>query len=308
VVANAVPCQISLRVGEAYMGSPLARPMDFEQTVPRICNRKSFVVKELTTVAEVRSAHRLRYDVFKTLGYINGSTASCLEVDAYDEYAISFGAVDLSSGEVVATLRLITNRAQSRSKELLQRILWLESDVNLSKKLECVPVSPMPSLFAPAICALVEQYKEGDREIEELSRAVVKPEFRRYGLSRALMEFGLAYATLCGFPILVGGCIPEHVPMYVKYGYQELLGVGLIRYPNVGMMANTVVCDTKRLPAVILSEVTKIQRALIFGDRGYGWENCVFEVTETDRGRWRLFEQPDVAWFSGAGHAYLPML
>ena len=142
---------------------------------------------------------------------------------------------------------------------------------------------------------MLDAYNTDDQIVEELSRTVVHPEYRGSGVSRGLMEFGLAYAMAAGDPVLIGGCVPEHLPMYAKYGYEKLPGTDLDTYDTVGQIANTVVCNTRILPPLTSARVAMLLYAMKLGE-----PECVLEEarpigTSMPRGIWHFAEESAIS-------------
>lgn len=228
--------------------------------------RRNVAIKVLRHPAELIHAYRLRYQVFDSLHYLQSPNQSELELDEHDPYAIHFGAIAVHTGELVGTLRLIKNRIQRFYALQIHHILKAVDDMALHCRVARDRRRCMPSIISEHVQEMIREYNVDDQEVEELSRTVVHPRYRGSGISRGLMEFGLAYATAAGDPVLIGGCIPEHVPMYAKYGYTVLPGTALDRYDTTGQNANTVVCNTRRLPEPTRSRVAMLLRARSRGE------------------------------------------
>src|ERR1700760_270662 len=74
--------------------------------------RDDFAIRLFDRESELLQYFRLRYDVYSDVGYVRNPNRSKLDIDEYDVYAIPLGAIEISTGRVVATLRLITNDLQ----------------------------------------------------------------------------------------------------------------------------------------------------------------------------------------------------
>lgn len=204
-------------------------------------------IRVLDGMDELVASYRLRYDVYGALAYID-QNRSQLELDPYDGYAIPFGAFDAGTGELIGTLRLITNRPQAGYVQSVCRVLVECRDEDLVAQASRPRKHAMPSIVSDDIAARIDGFNRAGHLVEELSRTIVRPDQRGAGVSRGLMEFGLAYAASRGPRILVGGCLAQHVPMYARYGYEALPQVDLDFFESVGQVAHAVVCCTERLP------------------------------------------------------------
>jgi GNAT superfamily N-acetyltransferase len=58
----------------------------------------------------------------------------------------------------------------------------------------------------------------------ELSRLVILPAYRGFGISRVLIKAAIAKAFQLKRKSLLLECIPKHVEMYAKYGFKRLDG------------------------------------------------------------------------------------
>ncbi len=76
------------------------------------------------------------------------------------------------------------------------------------------------------------------------------------------MDLGLAHAQAHGYPLLVGSCVPEHLSLYAKYGFERLPRSQTFESDVVGQLANTVVCDTTALPSPTDARVAELRREL----------------------------------------------
>jgi GNAT superfamily N-acetyltransferase len=232
----------------------------------RVCNQFAPPVEPLAAACEIRvldgidelvASYRLRYEVYGHLGYITRNR-SLIELDPYDPYAIPFGAFDAASGALIGTLRLVTNAPQAGYVQAVCHVLAGCNDGELVEQASRPRPHPLPSMISPAIRDRIDEYNRDGFVVEELSRTIVHPGHRGAGVSRGLMEFGLAYAALRGPRVLVGGCLAEHVAMYAKYGYALLPQATLDFFDSVGQIAHAVVCRTDSLPQPTRAHVDQL--------------------------------------------------
>jgi hypothetical protein len=221
-------------------------------------------IKVLDTIAELRQSYRLRYEVYGALGYIRCNRAQ-LEIDEYDCSSIPFGAFDPISGAMIGTLRLVTDRPQPLHERLIRQLVDGAHDPELSLQTLGTRPHPLPSIVSHEIQRQIEACNTDRFGVLELSRTIVRLGDRGAGVSRALMELGLAYATRSGPVVLVGSCLPEHVAMYARYGYRKLPQVELVQFERVGQIANAVICRTDVLPQPTRDHVEELVRAMRAG-------------------------------------------
>jgi hypothetical protein len=217
--------------------------------------------RPLANTAELIASYRLRYEVYSDLGYLAHGNRSRLELDAYDRHAIPFGAFD-GSGTLVGTLRLITDAVQAHYASAIGGLLGQLDDEALRAQASQARTQPLPTILSPHIAAQVERYNVGRFPVCELSRTIVHPTRRGVGVSRYLIELGLAHASRRGPVVLVGSCLPEHVPMYTKYGYTTIPGTTFDRYDSVGQIARALICRSDQLPHPTRGHVDELVRRL----------------------------------------------
>jgi predicted GNAT family N-acyltransferase len=237
------------------------RPPPLRSIVVPARGRSECEIRILEDEDELFLSLRLRFEVYGALGYLKYVSAARLEIDEYDRYAVPFGAFD-ERGRLVGTLRLVTDRLQVRHARMLERVLAGQRDSGLAALSSRRRRYAMPSIVSEEIGARLAAANRPGRSLHELSRTIVTPDMRGSGVSRALMEFGLAQASMQSHVMLVGGCLPVHVPMYAKYGYAPLPGAGLRHFDSVEQLAVVVVCHTDALPEPTSGRVEQIRLEL----------------------------------------------
>jgi len=252
-------------------------------------------IRALETAVELYETYRLRYDIYGALGYIQHRNASQLEIDAYDPCSIPFGAFDRASGEMIGTLRLITIEPQPDYEELVRSVLVELDDQALTDQVLGPRPHSLPSIVSDQVDLQIDEFNTERYPVQELSRTIVRPGHRGAGISRGLMELGLAHAMLGGPTVLVGGCLPRHVPMYAKYGYQQLPHSGSEHFDSVGQIASPVVCRTDALPEPTRSHVDQLLDAIGAGAPEHSLEigrdsRALFRFTPPRRARRRTRE------------------
>lgn len=207
-----------------------------------------YEIRVLHSVTDLVESYRLRYDVFHDLGYIAGPLESQLEIDPYDIYSLPFGAFDLASGAMIGTLRLIYNEVQPGYEALVRRVLEDLADPGLTARATASTHGHLPSVLSPWIANRIADCNTDRLPLVELSRNITHPAHRGTGVARSMMELGIAHAAQHGPVFIVGGCLPEDLPMNARYGYQKLPNTDLDRFDHVGQIANVMFCRTDVLP------------------------------------------------------------
>jgi len=224
---------------------------------PVICE-----IRALDTAADLFESYRLRYDIYGALGYIQHGNDFKLEIDAYDPSSIPFGAFDPTSGEMIGTLRLITIEPQPDYEELVRSILVELGDPQLIGAVLGPRPHSLPSIVSNEIDLQIDAFNTERFPVHELSRTIVRPGHRGAGISRGMMEYGLAHAMQAEPAVLVGGCLPVHLTMYARYGYIKLPHTGFEHFDSVGQIAHPVVCRTDALPEPTRSHVDQLLDAM----------------------------------------------
>lgn len=222
-------------------------------------------LRAITTVAELVESYRLRYEVYRALGYLQRLNRSRLDIDAYDRSAIPFGAFDAGSGTMIGTLRLVTTERQLEYERLIEGVLAEVSDGELAEQALGPRQWPLPGIISDEVDRQIAAFNTEGFMIYELSRLIVRPGHRGSGVSRGLTQLGMAHAMRSGPAVIIGGCLPEHNQMYARYGFSRLPNTGLDRFKSVGQIANTIICRTDMMPQPTLSHLDELLSAMASG-------------------------------------------
>jgi GNAT superfamily N-acetyltransferase len=236
---------------------PGAMPVGAE---PVVCD-----IRALATLGELVESYRLRYQVYGELGYLQRFNDSELEIDPYDLRSIAFGAFDTISGALIGTLRLITDELQPAYLRAIYGVLGACGDDALAAQALDDHPRRLPSIVSDAVARQIDALNGERREVRELSRAIVRPGHRGLGVSRGLIEAALAHLARRGPTVILGGCLPEHVAMYARFGCAPVPDTGLARFEAVGQIAHTVIGRTDALPAPTRGHVDELVRAMAAG-------------------------------------------
>ncbi|QDU23877.1 GNAT family N-acetyltransferase [Urbifossiella limnaea] len=221
----------------------------------------SVVVKAASTRAELRACLRLRHLIYDRMGYLNDHVSGCparLELDRFDGFdtagrrgtlhlvaQLRHGGVDQ---EVVGAARLAFARhipeedrptllgpdptaALVRQSRLIREILddlratgdEKSADV-LAAQMAKKGFGTLPILQSTDFEANNRTILQDAGDMAELSRVVVAPQFRGCGLSRLLVRAAVAVAMDLRKKMLLLECVPGHVPMYQKFGFEAIEG------------------------------------------------------------------------------------
>jgi len=98
-----------------------------------------------------------------------------------------------------------------------------------------------------------------------MSRSIVRSDRRGSGISRGLIELGMAHVMWLGRAILIGGCVPEHLPMYARYGFTPISETSPVHFDTVDRLAHTLVCRTDVLPEPTRSHIDELLTSMTSG-------------------------------------------
>lgn len=227
-----------------------------------------YKIRLLDTESDLMASFRLRYEVYRALGYLRSTLASELEIDEHDACALPFGAFDLSTGDLIGTIRLLSSDPHPGYERMIRRVVEACGDARLAERV-FGERGDLPSILSPRIAREIAVCNTSGFPVRELSRSITHPDHRGSGVGRGLMELGLTYAMQDGPVFLVGGCQTEHLPMYARYGYDKLPHTELDHFAAVDQVANVVVCRTDRLPDPTYSHTRALLRSLLDGDPGH---------------------------------------
>ena len=224
----------------------------------------TYEIRPLETTAELVGAYRLRYQAYRKLGYIEWNDAG-LEIDEYDATSIPFGAFEPVSGALVGTLRLITTTVQADYKRLIFDMLDEIGDPELSYLAWRPRRHRLPTIVTERIERQVDAFNCDGFVVHEMSRFIVRPEYRAANVSHGLAIMAIAHAVQSTPVVFVASCLPRHVPLYVKYGFSKLPHIDREYFDSVGQIANAIICRSDVLPRPLQCHVNELVRSMASG-------------------------------------------
>lgn len=227
-----------LRVGHAlWLKSPFRTP-------DRLSANDAVIVEAVRSKEDLRECFALRHQVYDALGYLPDEVSAApsqLEIDPFDTLSLHLAAKDWNQEEshqaVVGTVRLVTRTPYSKRHRLLadlkdlaeEQRRWtreLATDSALSDRVTERLTMPFPifrnSDFGAKWPVFLNENQH--RHGGEISRLVVSPKYRGYGVGRLLIRTAIAMAKYVDKQFLLIECIPSHTTMYKKFGFVALEG------------------------------------------------------------------------------------
>ena len=225
----------------------------------------TYELRALLTEVELYDAYRLRYEVYRRLGYLQSCNKSEAEMDIYDLSSVPFGAFDAATGELVGTLRLIKPEPQLEYDHLIAHVLAECFDTELTRQaLEPRPRS-LPSIVSDEIERQIEAFNTPRFAVYEFSRFIIHPDHRFSNVSRGLGILGMAHAMRSGPAVFIAGCLPEHNRLYASYGFVKLPYSGLDHFDTVNRLANTLICRSDALPRPMRARIDELVGSMASG-------------------------------------------
>lgn len=204
----------------AYMAPPVKREF------PNL-----FQVRLIENEYELHEYYRLRYDVYRVMGYIGKSkerVKSQHEIDGCDFNAVHFGAFEECDGfqRLVGTARLLLTEAkESKWAAWTRNLLRTDRPLRTMVKNETLSLG-LPVFQSQQLNDHLQEAFQQELLCAELSRVIVKNEFRGAGIARRLAEASIRYARDYGVKRLYLECLRLHESFYTKFGFSMLSSKG----------------------------------------------------------------------------------
>jgi hypothetical protein len=216
------------------------------RTSERMPATESFRVEVVQSEAQLRACFGVRHAVYgQIMRYLPDEIIeheARIEIDRFDPRSIHFAAVRDSTNQVVGTMRLVLNYPNPRSVALGGSGPFLPYTL-IAHECWCKMIARRAGPpFTNKVQAGVPAYEVfpilGSTEFRtnqkqvidealygcELSRLVILPAYRGFGISRVLIKAAIAKSFQLQRKSLLLECIPKHVEMYAKYGFKRLDG------------------------------------------------------------------------------------
>lgn len=195
----------------------------------------SIEIVEVSNQQQLQECFELRGRTYETLGYIPESKGTSIEMDGYDPVSKHYLAIDKANNNRVAgTMRLvipgsdmIANPQNSNSQQVAN---WCSNIANKITDRCCRDALKKNLPLALPVLGAFKYFKMEDRtlgydvsvrprNICEMSRVIVSPEFRGMGVSRLLVNHAIVAANKIKRKYLWLECATHHIGMYGKFGF-----------------------------------------------------------------------------------------
>jgi GNAT superfamily N-acetyltransferase len=194
------------------------------------------VVRAITTVDELREAFALRYEVYAGEGWITreyDSRATRLELDGCDPVSLHLGLFGPApSRRLLGYVRLITRQSQAVGAALTAAIVAAEGDATLRHAHAAGYPEGLPVFASFPLETLHRELVRRSLTCVELSRLIVREEFRRCGFGARLAGQAFAAAATVGAGVVLVGCGLARVRMFQRLGF-ALLDTPILNYQRI---------------------------------------------------------------------------
>ena len=245
------------------------RVINVQNTIPAI--RKSLLrltlgeevrISYLQTQEQLLSYFRLRYRVWKDMGYLKKEydcSNSCLEVDYTDESAIPIGAFNRDN-ILIGCARLVFARKADITDSLdydfmIRSMIGEMNDCCLTRSYQRPFAITHPFDVLEGFSRFQRYYRLLVRRKlhkAEISRVIVEPERRKQGLGEILVDTLVSIARQQRVNALFLACHEHHKVFYQRCGFHSLPGLWAdhflaVKKPSIAMACNL---SNQKLPVI----------------------------------------------------------
>ena len=203
---------------------------------------KDVKIEVVQSREQLKECFALRREVYGLMGYLPDAIMrdrSGIELDGYDERSIHFAA--MRGGEVIGTVRMVLELLPTSSGGGLScrsvRCLNTQEDhaswcreiaekagPAIRNRFHYPYFMPLPILESTELDRRWSRVLENAYPVVELSRLVVRMDYRGFRISRDLVHAVVAKACEMQRRVILLECIPKHVDMYAKLGFEQMQG------------------------------------------------------------------------------------
>ena len=191
-------------------------------------------VRPINTLERFQASLELRFQVYQSLGYLKHRRDS--DIDEFDWSSLHFEAVD-DSDSIVGVVRLVLpNRLDNNNHVPNPVIDWCEQ-LNQEQSLGIEPSRSLPIWDTMKENGISRACLNSNYPCE-MSRIIVGQKSRGLGVAKLLAEAIVAQARLCGRDAVLLECLPTHIRLFQKLGYEKLFES--LRYKHLSVPARVV--------------------------------------------------------------------
>jgi len=189
----------------------------------RLSTVNSIEITSIRNKEELYDCLRLRKQVYESLGYILMKKNHGLETDSYDPVSFHFRAIDSENGnKTVGTMRLIVpslSPLNTYANLSLPNAHWFKGISEKARPFSLPVFRSFQYFRSPDTGIIPQDMSNCSRDVCEISRVIVSPEYRGMGISKLLMHHAIKVAQQLKRNRIWLECEPHHIEMYKKLGF-----------------------------------------------------------------------------------------
>ena len=203
------------------------RTVEYCARPPRRQFTSPVVVREIRERSEIEQAFRLRFEVYRVMGYFDErveALAARMEVDASDERSAHLGAFVEEGGQsrLIGTSRIIL--AGIRRGPVGDLVRKIATEIALPRDRMSPLFLDLPIFQSQRVSKRLAALEQNHDTSGELSRVIVHRDYRGTGLSRLLIDASLLLAKNHRLDWVFLECLPRHARLYEGHGFQSMPG------------------------------------------------------------------------------------
>jgi predicted GNAT family N-acyltransferase len=207
------------------------------------------VVRRLQSKEDFRAYFSLRYDVLKQMSYIPADkdcAVSQWELDYTDRTSHPIGAFS-KDGSLIGCARLVRGLGEESFYyvEIIKNLIEERNDPKLRANFGYPRTLTHPFDLLESFPKFREYYHSLVTDKipnAEVSRVIVKPEHRNYGLGEVIVDSLISVASQIGSKVLFLACRKEHQTFYERSGFRAIEGLYCDQFVNVNVPAIAMEC------------------------------------------------------------------
>lgn len=215
--------------------------------------REKFTARILSDKKDLEDYFRLRYRVWRDLGYLAKSKKPVfadLEIDHTDRNSLPMGVFD-DAGELIGCGRLvysINSDMPDNLVNLIEKIAIETNDANVIQNFK----RPMHMMLPYDVLESFPGFAQAFKEITirhlshaELSRIIVKDKCRKLGVGEAIVDTLIGLAQSRRVDVLFLACLERHRSFYERSGFRHFMELRCESFTDVDVPA---IIMERRLP------------------------------------------------------------
>lgn len=214
--------------------------------------QKRVQIKSLKTQSDFEQYFRLRYQVWKEVGYLKSSRDSLQtqwEIDYTDRTALPIGVFD-NNGKMIACARLVfPSGDENYHVQLLEAMIAQTNDPKLFSNFERRRFLIHPFDVLESFAGFNDYYANTKRQgirVAEVSRVIVDKQYRSFGLGEVLVDSIVNRAQAQGkLDQIFLACKEDHEPFYQRCGFETLEGIESDHFVNMEVQSIAMVRNLK---------------------------------------------------------------